>query len=85
MEKYREGYEWKECATGGGYWVKVRGNKHDHKLSFFCPHCRKISGQVDDAYLLKYGFCWECFTMNVENRQTPTIDLEYYKNLKERG
>ena len=51
-----------------------------HKLPFFCPHCENITGTVDDKYLIEYGICYTCYTMHVEARTTPTIDLDKYKN-----
>lgn len=75
----REGYVWNECATGGGYWTKVKGKAHSHKLNFFCPHCRKPTGSLDDKYLLEFGFCWECHTLYVADRSIPAIDLEKYR------
>lgn len=58
------------------------------KKPLFCPReeCRKITTRLDDSYLEEYGFCKTCFIMLVEDRQTPAIDIEFYKNrLKERG
>lgn len=78
-EKERKGYKWVECSTGGGYWSKVTGTSHKHKLSFFCPHCQRPTGTVDDQYLQEYGICYLCFTMHIDQRQVPTIDLSKYK------
>ena len=64
----------------GKYWVVVKDKKasHKHKLSFFCPHCTRITGTIDDKYLEEYGFCAECYVMHVEGRKNPTIDLKKY-------
>jgi hypothetical protein len=36
--------------------------------------------------MLEFGICAYCYTMNVENRQKPLIDVEFYaKRLQERG
>lgn len=77
-KKERKGYTWVETSTGG-YWSKVTGEGHKHKLEFFCPHCRRPTGTIDDNYLQTYGFCSVCYVMHVEDRQTPTIDLEKYR------
>lgn len=77
MMRERKGYEWKN-----GFWVKMDGSKHGHSLPFFCPHCKKISGTVDDKYFEEYGFCYECFTLYVDAREKPAIDIEYYRSLK---
>ena len=87
MREPREGYEWKETSSGG-YWSKLRGSRHDHSHPIFCPNekCKKISGTVDNKYFEEYGVCYECYIMNIENRKTPLIDVEFYqKRLKERG
>jgi hypothetical protein len=76
--KQREGWEWKETATGG-YWSKVSGTKHSHKLDFFCPHCKRPTGTICDKYLHKYGICANCYVLFVADRQTPAIDLSKYK------
>lgn len=73
----RPGWEWNQCGSGG-YWSKITGNSHKHKLDFFCPHCTRITGTVDDKYLYKYGICYLCFTMHVDARETPDIDLSKY-------
>jgi hypothetical protein len=60
-------------------------NKHDktgshsHKLPFFCPHCERICGTIDDEKLREYGICATCYVMHVEDRETPTIDLSKYR------
>lgn len=86
--KERKGYDWVETNTGG-FWIKQTGTKHSHKLPMFCPYekCeKKITGTIDDPYLLKYGICRLCFTMFVEDRITPLIDVEEYsKRLRERN
>jgi hypothetical protein len=76
--KERKGYEWVKCGDSG-YWTKTIGESHRHKLDFFCPHCRKPTGSVDDKFLHEFGVCWECFTIHIEERKTPTIDLSRYK------
>jgi len=82
MREPRKGYEWVACSDGTGFWSKVRGNSHKHKRDLFCAHCGKPTGEVDNQYLEDYGFCWECFTLNVDSRNVPTINIEYYRNLK---
>lgn len=81
--KERKGYEWRETPSGAGYWSKIDENaRHKHKLDFFCPHCRRPTGTIDDKCLQEYGFCKLCYTLHVEEKQVPTINLEYYKSLK---
>lgn len=71
----RPGWERRE-----GYWVKIHDKaRHNHKLHFFCPHCKRPTGTIDDQKLLDYGFCKLCYVNHVEDRITPTIDLEYYR------
>lgn len=77
-KKQREGWEWKETSNGG-YWSKTTGNSHVHKKDFFCPHCKRPTGSVDDNYLEEYGICYLCYTMHVDSRETPAIDLSIYK------
>lgn len=55
-----------------------KGSPHKHRLPFFCPNCKKISGTIDDKYLSSLGICSECFVMHVESRSKPVIDLEQY-------
>jgi hypothetical protein len=64
------------------YKIKKKGVAHKTKLSFFCPHCQRITGTIDDAVLREYGFCKTCFVMYVEDRSTPAIDLEKYRPSK---
>jgi len=79
MKKEREGWKWKETPSGG-FWVKHDEQKrHKHKLSFFCPHCHRITGTIDDKYLHEYGVCSVCYVMHIEDRDTPTIDLSQYE------
>jgi hypothetical protein len=59
------------------------GNKN--KIPFFCPHCKKITGTIDDKTLLEFGFCKECYVLYVELRDKPIIDIEYYKQLRDKG
>jgi len=86
-DKEKKGFIWKETANGG-YWMKVSGEKHPHRLPFFCPYedcVKKITGTIDDVYLLKYGICKNCYTLFVEDRENPLIDVkEYEKRLRER-
>lgn len=87
-KELRKGYEWVDCKTGGGYWKKITGQKHSHKLPLFCPYerCQKITGSYDDKFLLEYGVCATCFTMYIDCREKPVIDVEYYKKrYQERG
>ena len=85
MKEERPGWEWVEVGNGG-FWSKVKGNRHSHTNPIFCPHCHKLSATLDNDYFQNYGICMECYVMNVENRQNPLIDVEMMKNrLKERG
>jgi hypothetical protein len=77
-EKSRPGWEWKDTPSGG-YWSKVTGESHKHKVPFFCPHCQKPCGNVDEKWLVTYGICWECHTMYVADRVTPAIDITKYR------
>jgi len=65
----------------------IEKNKGSNKLKkpFFCPHCKKITGSIDDEKLLSLGICAECFVLYVDLREKPLIDLDYYKKLKEDG
>lgn len=89
MEReYKKGYEWVQCGDSGGYWKKITGQHHSHKLPLFCPYekCGRPTGTIDDESMLKYGICKLCYTMYVEDRQKPLIDVEEYaKRLKNRG
>lgn len=76
-QNIKKGYEWVETGSGG-FWKKVRGKHHNHNLKFFCPHCERITGTIDDKYLLEYGVCSVCYVMHIENRKEPTIDLSKY-------
>jgi hypothetical protein len=79
IERERKGWTWVEVGKGG-FWMKDDvENSHDHKLPFFCPNCKKITGTIDDECLTTYGFCKECYVMYVEDRKTPAIDLEKFK------
>jgi hypothetical protein len=76
--KERPGWKWVECGSGG-YWSKVTGQAHSHKKKCFCPHCKRPTGTVDDSYLEKYGVCYLCYTMHIDAREKPGIDLSKYK------
>ena len=76
--KTREGWEWKQVGESG-YWSKIVGKSHIHKVPFFCPHCKKPCGDVDEKWLKDYGICWECHTLYISDRSTPLIDLSKYK------
>ena len=69
--------------------IKVKSEgRHPHKLPIFCPRdgCNRITSNLDDPYLEKYGICQLCHTMFVADRVTPLIDVEFYrKRLTERG
>jgi len=88
-EKERKGYRWVKCGDSGGFWVKEDSvARHTHKLPFFCPYekCRRITGTLDDKYMLEYGVCMNCYNLYIQGRKKPLIDIEYYKKrLKERG
>lgn len=80
-KRERAGWTWNETSSGG-YWIRMKSEaKHDHKLDFFCPHCKRPTGTVDDDHLREYGICSVCCVMYVESRQTPTIDLSKYKKI----
>ena len=86
--KERKGYEWVGCGDSGGYWRKITGQKHSHKLPLFCPYelCQRPTGTIDDESLLKYGICKRCYVMLVEDRNMPLINVEEYaRRLSERG
>lgn len=87
--KEKSGYEWIECNSGTGYWRKITGFRHSHALPFFCPYeacVKKITGTIDDEYILKYGICRNCYTLFVADRQNPLINVEEYaKRFRERG
>jgi len=86
--KKRKGYEWRGTPSGAGYWSKMSGEKHPHKLPFFCPYedCRRPTSTIDNEFIEKYGICARCYTMHVDERENPLIDVEYYtRRFKERG
>ena len=67
--------------------IKSEG-RHPHKLPIFCPmdRCRRVTSNLDNPYLEKYGICQLCYTIFVEDRAKPLIDVEFYrKRLLERG
>lgn len=70
--------EWVDCGNGSGYWTSSKGINNT-KLDFFCPHCLRITGTIDDETLTELGICRTCYVMHVEDRQIPTIDLTHYK------
>ena len=55
-----------------------KGAAHVHKLPFYCPHCSKITGTIDDRNLRELGICAECVVMYVESRTKLAIDLSKY-------
>ena len=61
--------------------VEKKGSRHSHTLDYFCPHCERITGTIDDKYLRTLGICAECYVMHVEDREKPTIDLSKYKKI----
>ena len=85
MKEGRPGWEWNEVGNGG-FWTKMRGERHSYKNPIFCPNCKKISGTIDNSFFQDFGVCQECYVMNVENREKPLIDIEMMRErLKERG
>jgi len=78
MKEGRPGWKWVEVGEGG-YWSKVTGESHKHKKDFFCKHCGRPTGTIDDEYTEKYGICRTCYTLYIEDRKTPAIDLSKYK------
>ena len=79
----RKGWEW-VSAGATGFWSKVKGPEHKHKKAFFCPHedCGRPLGTVDDAFVEEYGVCYLCYTMCIESRDAPVIDLAKYRKDK---
>lgn len=75
--KERPGWTWKEVGSGG-YWTRNKGEAHSHRLEFFCPHCRRPTGTIDDKYLETIGVCSACYVAHLESRQNPDIDIEKY-------
>ncbi len=69
---------WVDTGNGSGYWSTSKGT-NSTKLDFFCAHCKRITGTIDDKYLREYGICSVCYVNYVEDRQTPAIDLTPYK------
>lgn len=81
--RIRKGWKWNPSKTdSGGYWSR-QDSKARSKVykEFFCPHCRRPTGTIDDDYLHEYGICSVCYVMHVESRKTPTIDLSKYKKI----
>ena len=62
-----------------GYTVKIKGGQPSLRRDYFCPICTKITGTIDDNCLQEYGFCKECYVMNVEDREVPLIDITKFK------
>ena len=88
MKEERKGYDWVDTGNGNGFWVKQSKRANLNKLPFFCPNeeCKRPTSTIDDEYMMEYGICKTCYVMNVEDRQTPLINVDFYKNrLKERG
>lgn len=84
LEKFKErsGYEWIDTGYASGFWRKLKNKGgNSNRLPIFCPHkeCSRITGTVDDKYLVEYGFCSICYVQYVEGRKVPLIDLEKYK------
>lgn len=78
----RAGWSWVEVNESSGYWIKNdQEARHSHKLDLFCAHCGRITGTIDDKYLKEWGFCSKCFTLYVEGRKEPIIDVEKYKKM----
>jgi hypothetical protein len=84
MKEERPGYTWVQAGSGGFWKKNDKLGRHNHKLNFFCPNkeCNRITGTIDDKYLLEYGVCSKCYVMFIEGRKVPLIDIEYYKNLR---
>lgn len=88
MTKEKKGYEWVQCGDSGGYWKKITGQRHSHKLPLFCPYekCGRPTSNLDDEYMLNFGCCQLCHTLYIDERKVPLIDVEHYKRrLIERG
>lgn len=70
--------EWVDTGNGSGYWRTVKGTNAS-RLDFFCQHCKRITGTIDDKYLKEYGICSVCYVNFIEDREKPAIDLTPYK------
>lgn len=72
-----------------GYKIKIKKTGRSKlKMPIYCPNesCKMITSNLDDPYLEKYGICWNCWIMYVENKKEPLLNVEYYKKrLEERG
>lgn len=80
-KKERKGWKW-VGTDSSGYWAKVEEeNSHRHKKDFFCKHCRKITGTIDDPFTETLGICAACYVRFVETRQNPVIDLSKYAKI----
>ena len=78
--KERKGWEWKN-----GYWSRIEGPAHKHKLDFFCAHCDRITGTIDDEFIETLGICSACYVSYVETRKLPVIDLSKYSKVDLEG
>jgi len=57
MKEERKGWTWRDLGNDNGYWVKIEEKgRLNHKLPFFCPHCSRITGTIDDECLLENRF-----------------------------
>lgn len=61
-----------------GYKLKITGTPHSYKKPFFCPHCKRPTGTIDDKWLESLGICSVCVINYVDERKKPTIDLSQY-------
>lgn len=72
-----------------GYKTKIKSlGRSRFKYPIYCPNdqCKMITSNLDHQSLDDYGVCLACFVQHIENRQSPTIDIEFYrKRLQERG
>lgn len=77
MQQQREGWTWKN-----GYWSKNKSeNRTKLYKEFFCPHCKRPTGTIDDKFLETIGICAECYVLYVEARKVPTVDLSKYSKI----
>ncbi len=75
-KEIRPGWVWKN-----GYWSKKKENKSKIYKEFFCPHCKRPTGTIDDKLLETIGICAKCYVLHVESRKEPTIDLSRYAKI----
>ena len=72
-----------------GFKTKIRSlGRSKFKYPIYCPNdqCKMITSNLDHQSLDDFGVCLACYVLFIENRQTPAIDVDFYrKRLQERG